>query len=1059
MAPPTKSQLEAKEKADVLKAKGNEKYKTLEYDEAIKLYKAAATLQPTEPVYLSNLSAAQLEAGKYADAFDSCNKGLSLISTADSSGATLRAKLLVRRAKLALLLHADDPTYLDQAKIACEELENGELQKAALHRARIAHGTKDLANIRVSSLPRYRQPMRRLLEHFGVGHDEPNSIFRVQRDDSEKSTKGRPHSYEKQFHMRIPRDGKPFDFSAIFVGVGDARHLYVSLADVGVDLKSLGNKSSAQKVKVHFCLIDIHPATLAKDLLVLTTLDELSKIPSTARPKNSRAKDLLLMLHYVYWGTTMPPAANAILEEQLNALYESVKQVVEKGEALERDWLYVDAKTVESLIPKLKFWIEKGKTTTTFQKILPDKIDSDPGLPPMFMPAAEGNPLSASEILARRHQHGLDAIAHLRTSAYEDPEARAVFTQQAKERGESLDAYIDSISKVTPEQLARVENAPNSLVERQSFDILRVMVPPAHAKEPKALETVFKTIRGGQSIPSHEILEATHQAISKRWIPNYTLLDEHWEIMTPMQFCHCPFQGVRRMLPDYLGYECPAELQDCIYHFSEVFFGLVADGMERLRARKSGGLKIEVRHADGYAALDGIRMRTLSRNEAFPVLFDRIHASNVPDYVGGYLANFTSAIPLLKAQPSAYFTSCSLLNANVWEGKFMEEFAKSLDSALWTYAGVTLPEVPAAYGAQLSCTPSFPGSYHTFRRLEQPPTRLSRSQLTALLYAVFIRTVLPARYKRYGAAAAVREVQNVQAFFRLLETLKRLGYQSHVLAEVVESILENRVTNGFAPHDAAPIPLSARQNPPCVVCTVPFMAEFEVSAAVWEPRLFPICSATLPALDSIVRYSVKMEFGMDPINHKLPPTHFVLALAFGLPKDLDEGVLDPRKRIVGTRNCGTSLQIVSTFDFNPDKGVVTFLLAQSRAEGFIKAGYEVAMIHTAFWRVHSWKAKCSEMEVVGDVDRWDKDVALRQPKHRELSKKEERDFMEVMMRSDLTRSGGMGGFPGLGGFPGFPGMPEMPGMGGAGGSPSMDEFNSMMQMLSSMMGGIPGMLG
>ncbi|KDQ18535.1 hypothetical protein BOTBODRAFT_185105 [Botryobasidium botryosum FD-172 SS1] len=1005
MASSSKSQLEVKAKAGALKAKGNEKYKALKYDEAIRLYKAAAALQPTEPVYLSNLSAAQLEAGQYAAAFDSCNQGLSLISTTDPGGTALRAKLIVRRAKLGRFLHAVDPTYFDRAVAACDELENGEFQRAALHRARIAQGTEELANFRIASLPRYRQPRKPVLEHYGVGHDEANSIFRVQNDDDEKPADGDSHPNEKRFHMCIPRDGKPFDFSAMFVGIGDARHLLVSLADIGVDLKNLGNKDPAQLVKVHFCLIDVHPTALARDLIVHMALDELSKIPSSVRADDPRAKDLFLMLHYVYWGTTMPPAANAILEEQLSGLYSSVKQAAKKGEALERDWLYVDHKTAESVVPKLKFWIKKGKTATTFRDILPSKIESDPGPLPGHRPPT-GDSTYIADARAKKRQDDLDGIANARKHMLEDPVKRATYTKQAQERGLSLEDYIDRLTQITPEELARMENAPNSFMEREAFDILKVMVPPAHAKEPKALEKVFKVIRAGRSIPRKEMLEAAHRAISERWIPNYTLLDELWMNMCHVENCHCPFEGVKSMLPDYLGYKCPAEVQDCIYRFSAVFFGLVADGMERLRARKSGGLKIEVMRADGYAAMDGIRMRTLSRDETFPVLFDRIHASNVPDYIGGYLANFTSAIPLLKPHPAAYFTSCSLLNSNVWEGKLMAEFSKSLDSALWTYAAVTLAETPAAYGAQICCVPSYAGCYHTFCRLETPPSRLSRPHLLTFLYTVFIRMVLPVRYKSYNDALSIREVQNAQAFFRVLETVKRLGYQTHLLAEVVESILENRVTNGFAPHDAVPIPLETRHNSPCVVCTTPFLAEFEVAAAMWEPRLFPICSTALPALDSIVRYAVKMDLGMEHMNYTMPPTHFVMALGFALPKDLDGGILDPRKRLVGTRNCGTSLQIVSTFDFDPDKGVVTFLLARSRAENFIKLGYELTMINMVFWRVHGWKVKCSEMEVVGDVDRWDKDVALRQPKHRELSAKEESEFLDDMMRSDVSRSKG-----------------------------------------------------
>lgn len=73
-----------------------------------------------------------------------------------------------------------------------------------------------------------------------------------------------------------------------------------------------------------------------------------------------------------------------------------------------------------------------------------------------------------------------------------------------------------------------------------------------------------------------------------------------------------------------------------IYEWSVTFFGLVADGMRRLRERKEvgkGGLMMEMMATDGYAYMDGLRMGTVERKKEFPVMFDRIHASNVPDYV------------------------------------------------------------------------------------------------------------------------------------------------------------------------------------------------------------------------------------------------------------------------------------------------------------------------------------------------------------------------------------------------------------------------------------------
>lgn len=97
-------------------------------------------------------------------------------------------------------------------------------------------------------------------------------------------------------------------------------------------------------------------------------------------------------------------------------------------------------------------------------------------------------------------------------------------------------------------------------------------------------------------------------------------------------FRHNPFWGVQQLMQDpYFEDAQPKVTTGCIYDWSAAFFGLVADGMARLR--EVGHMKLEMIAGDGYTVMDRIRMGTIARDEAFPVKYDRIHASNVPDYV------------------------------------------------------------------------------------------------------------------------------------------------------------------------------------------------------------------------------------------------------------------------------------------------------------------------------------------------------------------------------------------------------------------------------------------
>jgi hypothetical protein len=173
-------------------------------------------------------------------------------------------------------------------------------------------------------------------------------------------------------------------------------------------------------------------------------------------------------------------------------------------------------------------------------------------------------------------------------------------------------------------------------------------------------------------------------------------------------------------------------------------------------------------------------------------------------------------------------------------------------------------------------------------------------------------------------------------------------------------------------------------------------------------------------------------------DHSIPPTHFVLAVVFGLPQDLDAGVEDLRKRIIGTRDCRTSVQIVSTFDYDASSSVATFLLSRARAQKFINMGYEVALLSTMFWRIQSKKVRCASMECVGDLDEWDKTRVVASSKGRDLTKREMQGWEDDVMRGCFGENPAMGM-----GNPMMNMLGPMGGMLGIGGPPP--EFADMLQ--------------
>lgn len=105
------------------------------------------------------------------------------------------------------------------------------------------------------------------------------------------------------------------------------------------------------------------------------------------------------MLHYVYWGTTMPPAAQKTLDRIVKEVYQDFLRATEANEALNMDWVFVEKSSVKAVLEKLKWWMGEGKTVSTqgrvrvtelltivFSRCLPLKVSfrpsnkSDPNL-------------------------------------------------------------------------------------------------------------------------------------------------------------------------------------------------------------------------------------------------------------------------------------------------------------------------------------------------------------------------------------------------------------------------------------------------------------------------------------------------------------------------------------------------------------------------------------------------------------------------------------------------------------------------------------------------------
>jgi hypothetical protein len=96
--------------------------------------------------------------------------------------------------------------------------------------------------------------------------------------------------------------------------------------------------------------------------VVLYALNEISHVPLNNQQSDARVKDLLLMLHFLYWAVTMPPKAHRLMMTTIEAVTEMLQSVAKDDGPLDLPWIYMESGTVHALLPKLRYWLGPGQT-------------------------------------------------------------------------------------------------------------------------------------------------------------------------------------------------------------------------------------------------------------------------------------------------------------------------------------------------------------------------------------------------------------------------------------------------------------------------------------------------------------------------------------------------------------------------------------------------------------------------------------------------------------------------------------------------------------------------
>ncbi|KAI1780638.1 hypothetical protein F4818DRAFT_451060 [Hypoxylon cercidicola] len=304
--------------------RGNELYKKGLFSEAVKAYDKAAGLTPDDPAPVSNLSAANFEAGRYAECVDLTVKALGLLKP-DPGTDVVRQRLLVRQAKACL-----HQSKLDEAEKLMVHIKSGK-DLESLHGS--LKGLREFDAISsqprllrelLLQLPRMRPSIQDELPYYGPGHDEAESVY-----------------------TDALRDSSANDpvLSIMFCGVNDARNLFQT------SIRYMSSPTKTQKL--HITMLDIKPAVMARDLIFFSLMNESADVNLKLVSKTM----IWLSLTYIYLAQILPPFAWEKLQETISKLVDSLEK---KKQPL--SFAYIPVSQMDSITRVLKSW-QQGPAT------------------------------------------------------------------------------------------------------------------------------------------------------------------------------------------------------------------------------------------------------------------------------------------------------------------------------------------------------------------------------------------------------------------------------------------------------------------------------------------------------------------------------------------------------------------------------------------------------------------------------------------------------------------------------------------------------------------------
>ncbi|EJD44615.1 hypothetical protein AURDEDRAFT_137443 [Auricularia subglabra TFB-10046 SS5] len=788
--------------AEKLKESGNAAFTAGRYEEAAKLYAQASTKAPGEPVYLSNLSAAQFELGDYGACATTILKTAPLLN---NSTDALQRKLAHRLARS--LCHGRMSSGLQSADHEAvdrfEAISRADAANADAGAVWDAWHTLAGADVNLLRAEGQQALIKQRLfknmqasfgfEYYTVGQDDVESLLM-------STTPPLPDIQLSKLDV-----GPLSELNFLVGGCGDSRHAFGTLIDIHQQM--LGNamrQSQKDAVSVHITLVDIHPTTVARVLLYLNVLSQLADALDTADEEEAVAAFL-----YIYMAPVIPGYVHTRITQAMQTIITQ----------LETDsfpsWL-VGPTDPAPVIASLRHWLGLKIDTRDYVSSVPVHIHRD--IDEMLSGTMAGLQLSPEYLAMLRGNKGAQERSILQANlSLPEGHLRGLVPGGAKMSRAQLNKHVEQAVKKNIEYFTNRVARAGLRDEQKVYPKLKTIIPSHSLREKyhKPMHQLAQDVRAMMinpyelrdpptGLPTQAALNAALAHMYKEWRANPLSFvrpdrnmprqnasgypDSTWDV-------HGLITGfddiLKKRIPGYLDdeKELAKHLDAQTFARGALFFRRTARAFKALRGR----LKFEVVASDVYAWLEKCRLG-LARpaGSMCPSKYTRMWLSNVPDYGGGPLNVAVYCAPCFQSLTASGATFNILLNTGTW---------KNMEHYNYHYSLMNIRDMPRVVGCVLNSRTANDNLSISLPNESQRKDIAPRPELTRWLVRLFLNLIFHGKSGLHQTGARVDTPNTLAFFLRVLIHLHSfVGVPGHFLAETLQGFLADKVASDARPY-------------------------------------------------------------------------------------------------------------------------------------------------------------------------------------------------------------------------------------------------------------------